>query len=117
MDFLRAFLVGGGICLAGQLLINYTKLTPARILVFFVVTGAVLSALNLYEPFVKYAGAGATVPISGFGHLVTQGVKQAVDEKGLLGVLTGGLAAAAAGITATLLFGFATALVFKPKDK
>ena len=117
LEYFKAFLVGGILCAIGQILIDYTKLTPARILVCYVVAGVILGALGLYEPLIEFAGAGATVPLSGFGYLLFDGVKQAVDEKGLLGVLTGGLAASAAGITAAMLFGLIVALIFKPKDK
>lgn len=117
LEYLKAFLVGGALCAIGQILIDYTKLTPARILVCYVVAGVILGALGLYEPLIEFGGAGATVPLSGFGYLLFDGVKQAVDEKGLIGVLTGGLAASAAGITAAMLFGLIVALIFKPKDK
>ena len=117
MIFLKAFIIGGLICVIGQLLIDLTKLTPARILVSYVVAGVVLGALGLYKPLVDFAGAGATVPITGFGNILAEGVRQAVDEKGFLGILTGGLTGAAGGITAAILFGLLTALVFKPKEK
>lgn len=117
LEYFKAFLVGGILCAIGQILIDYTKLTPARILVCYVVAGVILGAFGLYEPLIKFAGAGATVPLSGFGYLLFDGVKQAVDEKGLIGVLTGGLAASAAGVTAAMLFGLIVALIFKPKDK
>ncbi len=117
LEYLKAFLVGGALCAIGQILIDYTKLTPARILVCYVVAGVILGALGLYEPLIEFGGAGATVPLSGFGYLLFDGVKQAVDEKGLIGVITGGLAASAAGITAAMLFGLIVALIFKPKDK
>lgn len=117
MDYLKAFVVGGGLCLLGQLLIEFTKLTPARILVGYVVAGVVLGGTGLYQPLVDFAGAGATVPLCGFGNLLATGVRRAVEEKGLLGVLTGGLTAAAGGISAAVLFGLAAALVFKPGDK
>lgn len=117
MNYLWAFVIGGLFCAVGQTLIDYTKLTPARILVSFVVAGVVLGALGLYKPLVDLAGAGATVPITGFGNILAEGVRQAVDEKGLLGILTGGLTGAAGGITAAILFGLVTALVFKPKEK
>ncbi len=117
MDYIKAFAVGGLLCLLGQLLIEFTKLTPARILVGFVVAGVVLSGLGVYQPLVDFAGAGATVPLSGFGHLLANGVRQAVDEKGMLGALTGGFTAAAGGLSAAVLFGLLAALLFKPGDK
>ena len=117
MNYLWAFIIGGLFCAVGQTLIDYTKLTPARILVSYVVAGVVLGALGLYKPLVDFAGAGATVPITGFGNILAEGVRQAVDEKGFLGILTGGLTGAAGGITAAILFGLLTALIFKPKEK
>ena len=117
MDYLKAFVVGGLLCLLGQLLIEFTKLTPARILVGYVVAGVVLGAVGLYQPLVDFAGAGATVPLSGFGNLLATGVRKAVAEKGVLGVLTGGFTAAAGGIGAAVLFGRLAALIFKPGDK
>ncbi|MEG0913274.1 MAG: stage V sporulation protein AE [Oscillospiraceae bacterium] len=117
MDYLKAFLVGGGICLVGQILIDFTKLTPARILTAFVVSGVALSALGLYKYAVDFAGAGATVPIIGFGHLLYEGVKSAIAEKGAVGVLTGGLGAAAGGISMSLMSGLIIALIFKSKDQ
>ena len=117
MEYLRAFIVGGLICIIGQILIDKTQLTPARILVGYVTAGVILSAFGLYAPLVEFAGGGASVPLSGFGHLLAQGVREAVDEKGLLGVLTGGFTAAAAGITAAMFFGFIVAMVGKPKSK
>ena len=113
----KAFLVGGIFCAVGQILIDKTKLTPARILVGYVVMGVLLSALGLYQPIADFAGAGATVPLTGFGHLLATGVQKAVAEKGLLGALTGGLTAAAAGITAAMIFGVLVALIFNPGDK
>ncbi len=113
----KAFLVGGIFCAVGQILIDKTKLTPARILVGYVVMGVLLSALGLYQPIADFAGAGATVPLTGFGHLLATGVQKAVAEKGLLGALTGGLTAAAAGITAAMIFGLLVALIFNPGDK
>lgn len=113
----KAFLVGGIFCAVGQILIDKTKLTPARILVGYVVMGVLLSALGLYQPIADFAGAGATVPLTGFGHLLATGVQKAVTEKGLLGALTGGLTAAAAGITAAMIFGLLVALIFNPGDK
>lgn len=117
MNYLWAFIIGGLFCAVGQTLIDYTKLTPARILVSYVVAGVVLGAFNLYKPLVDFAGAGATVPLTGFGNVLVEGVKQAIDERGFLGVLTGGLTGAAGGITAAILFGLLTALIFRPKEK
>lgn len=117
MDFLKAFLVGGAICAVGQILIDKTKLTPARILVLFVLMGIFLTGIGVYEPLVKWAGAGATVPIMGFGYLLATGVKDAVATHGLLGVFMGGVRAAAVGITASVFFGYLVALVFRPRDK
>ena len=117
LNYLYAFLSGGLLCAIGQVLIDYTKLTPARILVAYVVTGVILGGIGVYEPFVEFAGAGATVPLTGFGYLLAKGVKEAVQQHGLLGVLTGGMTAASAGITAAIVFGFLIALIFKPKDK
>ncbi len=117
MEYLKAFLVGGILCMIGQIFIDKTKLTPARILVGFVVAGVILSALGLYEPLVQFAGAGATVPLSGFGNILAKGTRAAVAEKGLLGALTGGISATAGGISAAIVFGFIAALFFKPKDK
>ena len=113
----KAFLVGGLFCAVGQVLIDKTKLTPARSLVGYVVAGVLLSALGLYQPLVEFAGAGATVPLTGFGHLLATGVQKAVAEKGILGALTGGLTASAAGITAAMIFGLLVALIFNPGDK
>ena len=117
MEFLWAFLVGGAICAVGQLLLDFTKLSPARILVLFVTTGVALTALGLYGPLVELAGCGATVPLTGFGYLMAEGVKKAVAEEGLFGALSGGITAAAAGITAAVLFGLATALFSRSRDK
>ena len=117
MDFLWAFLVGGAICAVGQLLLDYTKLTPARILVLFVTAGVVLSAVGVYAPLVKLAGAGATVPLTGFGYLMAEGVRKAVAEDGLFGALSGGVAAAAAGIASAVFFGFLAALFSRSRDK
>lgn len=117
MIFLRAFLVGGAICVVGQLLIDKTGLTPARILTGFVVAGVVLGGLGLYGPLADWAGAGATVPLTGFGNLLAKGVRAAVDEQGLPGVLTGGVTAAAGGITAAVFFALVMGLIFTPKDK
>lgn len=117
INFLKAFLVGGAFCIIGQILIDYTKLTPARILVAYVVSGVVLGAIGIYKPIMDWAGAGASVPLTGFGYLLADGVKTAVKENGFLGTLAGGLEASAGGITAALLFGFIMALIFKPGDK
>ncbi len=117
MDCLYAFLVGGFICLIGQFLIDYTRLTPARILVCYVVGGVVLTALGLYEPIVEFAGAGATVPLTGFGYSLAMGVKEAVDQYGIIGALMGGLTATSAGIAASVFAGFIMALIFKSGDK
>ncbi len=117
MIFLRAFLVGGAICVVGQLLIDKTGLTPARILTGFVVAGVILGGLGLYGPLADWAGAGATVPLTGFGNLLAKGVRAAVDEQGLPGVLTGGVTAAAGGITAAVFFALVMGLIFSPKDK
>ena len=117
MIFLKAFLVGGAICLIGQLLVDYTKLTPARILVTFVVLGVVLGGLGLYQPLVDWAGAGATVPLTGFGNTLVQGTKAAIREDGRLGVLTGPLSAGSAGITAAILCGLIVSFLAKPKSK
>ena len=117
MDYLKAFLVGGLLCVIGQILIDRTKLTPARILVAYVVAGVLLGAVGLYDKLVDFAGAGATVPLTGFGNTLTRGIKKAVDEDGALGILTGGLTASVAGITAAVIFGLLASLIFKPKDK
>lgn len=117
MNYLWAFLVGGGICVVGQLLMDYTKLTPARILTGYVVAGVVLSAAGLYKPLVEFAGAGASVPLLGFGHLLAQGAQNAVDECGLPGAFTGGLTAASGGIAASLIFALLAALAGKSKDQ
>lgn len=117
MNYLWAFVVGGAICVVGQLLIDYTKLSPARILTGYVVAGVVLSAVGLYDPLMDFAGAGASVPLLGFGHLLAQGVQQAVDEVGLPGVFSGGLTAAAGGVTASLVFALLAALVGKSQDQ
>ena len=117
MDYIKAFVVGGLFCVAGQLLIDYTKLTPARILTGYVVAGVSLGAFGLYQPLVDWAGCGASVPLTGFGSLLAKGVREAVAEKGLLGVLTGGFTSAAAGIGAAVFFSLIAALVFRPGDK
>lgn len=117
MEYLKAFLVGGVLCAIGQVLIEFTKLTPARILVAYVVSGVFLGAIGIYKSLVDFAGAGASVPLTGFGYILSDGVKTAVNEKGLLGVITGGLTASSAGITAALLFGLIAGIVFKPGNK
>ena len=117
MDYLKAFLVGGAICMLGQILIDKTRLTPARILVCYVVLGVILGGAGVYDKLVDFAGAGATVPLTGFGNTLARGVKKAVDEDGALGILTGGLTASAAGIAAAVFFGFLAALLCNPKDK
>ena len=117
MEYLKAFILGGALCAVGQILIDKTRLTPARILVAYVVSGVVLGALGLYEPLVQWAGAGATVPLTGFGYNLAKGVKQAVASDGLRGALLGGLKASAGGITAAVFFGLLAALAFRPKDK
>lgn len=117
MDYLKAFLVGGLLCMIGQVLIDKTKLTPARILVSYVVIGVLLGAVGVYKPLVEFAGAGATVPLTGFGYNIAKGVKEAVQEDGFLGILTGGLKATAGGITAAIMAGLIASLVFKDKDK
>lgn len=117
MEYLKAFVAGGLLCLIGQILIDKTKLTPARILVAYVVAGVVLGGLQLYPKFVDFAGAGATVPLTGFGNTLAKGVREAVDKDGFLGIFTGGLKAAAGGITAAIAAGLAVSLLFRPKDK
>ena len=117
MDYFYAILFGGLLCVIGQILIDKTKLTPGRILTSFVVAGVILSAVGLYEPFAELAGAGASVPLTGFGHTLAKGVREAVQEDGLLGVLLGGLKSTAGGITAAIVFGLLMSLIFKPKDK
>lgn len=117
LDYLKAFAVGGFLCVIGQLLIDKTKLTPARILTAYVVSGVILGAVGLYQPIADWAGAGATVPLTGFGNTLAIGVKKAVETDGLLGVFTGGFTASAAGICAAVFFGIIIALIFKPKDK
>ena len=117
MEYFRAFWVGGLICAAGQLLIDLTKLTPARIMVCYVTAGVVLGALGLYGPLVNYAGAGAAVPLSGFGYLLSEGVRRGVEQDGLLGAFTGGFTAGAAGIGAAVFFGCLAALLARPREK
>ena len=117
MDYLKAFLVGGLFCIVGQILIDKTKLTPARILVAYVVAGVALGAVGLYKPLAEWAGAGATVPLTGFGYSLARGVREAVTEKGLLGAITGGVTSTAGGITAAIFLGVLVAFIFKPKPK
>jgi len=117
MTFLKAFLVGGALCLVGQILIDKTKVTPARILVGYVVAGVILSAVGLYGPLAEFGGAGATVPLSGFGHVLAKGAIEGAREKGLLGAIIGGTQAAAMGITAALVFSYLNALAFSSKTK
>ena len=117
MEFLKAFVCGGLLCAIGQILIDKTQLTPARILTGYVVAGVFLSAIGVYEPIVEWGGAGATVPLLGFGHSLAQGVKKAVAEKGWLGVMTGGLSATAGGIAAAVVFALIVAVIFKAGDK
>lgn len=117
MDSLKAFIIGGLICVIGQVFIDKTKLTPARILVGYVVCGVFLGAIGVYEPLIEFAGAGASVPLSGFGNLLANGVRKAIDEKGFIGILTGGLEASAGGITAAIFAALIVAIIFKAKDK
>lgn len=117
MDYLKAFLCGGALCLIGQILIDKTKLTPARILVSYVIIGVILGAVGIYKPFAEFAGAGATVPLTGFGYNLAKGVKEAVTQDGFLGIFTGGLKAGAGGLTAAVIAGLLASILFKPKDK
>lgn len=117
MDYIKAFIVGGILCLIGQILIDKTKLTPARILVSYVVIGVLLGAIGIYKPLVDFAGAGATVPLTGFGYTLAKGVKEAVQRDGFLGIFTGGLKAAAGGIATAIFSGLVVSLIFKAKDK
>ncbi len=117
MDYLWAFLIGGSLCLLGQILVDKTSLTPARILVGYVVLGVILGGVGIYEPLVDFAGAGATVPLTGFGYNLAKGVRKAVEEKGFLGIFTGGLGACAAGIAIAIFMGLLVSLFFRPKDK
>ncbi|MBR6729192.1 MAG: stage V sporulation protein AE [Clostridia bacterium] len=117
MQYLWTFLIGGALCAVAQILIDKCKLTPARILVMYVSCGTFLSLFGWYEPLVKLAGAGATIPLTGFGHTLAKGVSKAVSEKGLLGIFAGGFTGAAAGITAAIVFGYLAALIFRPKAK
>ena len=117
MDYIKAFLVGGALCVIAQLLIDYTKLTPAKILVTYVVLGVILGGLGIYQPLGDFAGAGASVPLLGFGNTLAKGVREAVQQDGFLGIVTGGLKATAGGITAAIFAGLLASLIFKPKDK
>ncbi|MBQ7768454.1 MAG: stage V sporulation protein AE [Oscillospiraceae bacterium] len=117
MDYLKAFIVGGILCVIGQILIDKTKLTPARILVSYVVAGVILGGIGLYKPLADFAGAGATVPLTGFGYTLAKGVKEAVSSNGVIGIFTGGLKATAGGITAAVVAGLLVSLIFKAKDK
>ena len=117
MEYLYAFLIGGIFCVIGQILIDKTKLTPARILVSYVVIGVILGGIGLYQPIVDFAGAGATVPLTGFGYTLAKGVKEAVDQTGFIGILTGGLKSTAGGIAAAILSGLIVSLLFRAKDK
>ena len=116
-DYVKAFIIGGALCVIAQILLDKTNLTPARILVGYVVAGVILGAIGLYGPLVEFAGAGASTPLSGFGNLIATGIRKAVDEKGLLGALTGALTAASAGISAAICFGFIASLIFHGKNK
>lgn len=117
IDILKAFAIGGALCVLGQLLIDYTRLTPARILTGYVVLGIFLTAIGVYEPLVKFAGGGATTPLTGFGYLLAKGVRKAIEEDGIIGALTGGLTATAGGIAAALLAGFIMSLIFRSREK
>ena len=117
MDYVKAFVVGGVLCVIGQILIDKTMLTPARILVSYVVAGVILGAVGLYKPLVDFAGAGATVPLTGFGYNLAKGVKEAIQQDGFIGIFSGGLKATAGGISAAILFGLIVSLIFRPKDK
>ena len=117
MEYLKAFLVGGALCLIGQVLIDKTKLTPARILVSYVVIGVLLGAIGVYEPLIEFAGAGAAVPLTGFGNTIAKGVRESVQQDGFIGIFTGGLKASAGGITAAVIAGLVSSFLFKAKDK
>ena len=117
LDYIWAFAIGGGLCVIAQILIDKTKLTPARILVLYVVAGVILTGIGLYGPLVDFAGCGATVPLTGFGYSLAEGVKKAIDERGLIGALTGGLTATSAGVTAAMVFSWLAAVLFKGKPK
>ena len=117
MEFIKAFLIGGAFCLIGQILIDKTKLTPARILVLYVILGVFFGAIGLYKPLEEFAGAGASVPLTGFGYVLSEGVQKEVDNLGFLGIFTGGLKASAGGITTAIISGLLVSLIFKAKDK
>ena len=117
MEYLNAFLCGGVLCAIGQILIDKTKLTPAKILVSYVVAGVILGGLGLYAPIKEWGGAGATVPLTGFGYNLAKGVKEAIDKDGWIGIFTGGFTAAAGGVTAAMIFGYRCSVLFTPKDK
>ncbi len=117
MEYLKAFAVGGALCMLGQILIDKTKLTPARILISYVVIGVILGGLGIYKPLAEFAGAGATVPLTGFGYNIARGVREAIEAQGFLGIFTGGLKATAGGITAAIVAGLLASLIFKAKDK
>ena len=117
MDYIKAFIIGGLFCLIGQLIIDKTKLTPARILVGYVLAGVILGGTGIYKPIIEFAGAGATVPLTGFGYTLAKGVTEAINSDGFIGILTGGLRATAGGITAAITFGIMASLIFKTKDK
>ena len=117
MDYLKAFIIGGLFCVIGQLLIDYTKLTPARILVGYVVAGVILGGLGVYKHLADFSGAGATVPLTGFGYSLSKGVKEAIDSDGFIGIFSGGLKATAAGITTAVIAGYLASIIFKAKDK
>ena len=117
MDYIKAFIIGGALCLIGQILIDKTKLTPARILVSYVVVGVILGGLGWYPPLVEFSGAGATIPLTGFGNTLAKGVREAIQENGFIGIFIGGLRATAGGITAAIVAGLTASLLFKAKDK
>ncbi len=117
MEYIKAFIIGGVLCILGQILIDKTKLTPARILVGYVVVGVLLGGIGIYKPLVDFAGCGATVPLSGFGYLLSTGVQKAIDEQGFLGIFTGGLKSTAGGITAAIIASLLISAIFRPKDK
>lgn len=117
MEYIKAFLVGGALCLIGQLLIDKTRLTPAKILVCYVMIGVLLQAIGIYENLIEFAGAGASVPLTGFGSIIAKGVREGVNKDGFLGIFTGGLTASAGGITAAIIAGLIASLLFKSKDK
>ena len=117
MDYIKAFLVGGVLCLIGQILIDKTKLTPARILVSYVVIGVILGGIGVYKPLVEFAGAGASVPLTGFGYALAKGVKEEIQQSGFLGIFVGGLKSCAGGIAIAIFAGLITSMIFKPKDK